>query len=614
MKYTRAYYEKILYNFLSPFVMLYDKEKSSVRIPGEIETSYDIDTMRLESFSRSLLGWAFLKGYENIKTIIFLMIKNGVDSKNDRYWGKVHDNDQKVVEMFPILLFCVENKSLFAKIFDRESQSNLQKWFFQINEIQVPYNNWQFFIILVNRFLQLLGLEYSKKNMDKAFEKINEMYLGNGWYSDGKSMQRDYYIAFAFHYYSLIYSKYSPEDALSKIFVERSKLFSCTFEKFFSKEGNALAFGRSLTYKFAQVAFWSIYSDFISEESEVSYIKGIINRNLCWWLSHEIVDSNGFLHLGYSYGNQFMTEYYNAKGSSYWCLKAFIFLLNKSDLFFDVEPLDFQQKDSMELVPALSSTLIYYNGHSFLFMNGQKSNNEFGNTAAKYEKFLYTTLCAPCVSRSLYGIENLACDNTLVVQIGKSLLVRKYCKVIKVNEDVLISEWAVSPNLLIKSYIFPGAPYHYRVHVVKTNQNMLLYDFGTAVRKDINLNIKIENNIAICNNQHQTSAIYTLKDQGFARICFCSPNVNIQYPKVVIPYTCIEYASGTHYVIDCCYNDVVTMSASKHLPDKIDVIDGVIHYKGKQFDLDDRPSSNISIDSAFMMMMRKIKLMIEYFK
>ena len=67
-------------------------------------------------------------------------------------------------------------------------------------------------------------------------------------------------------------------------------------------------------------------------------------------------------------------------------------------------------------------------------MNGQKSNNQFGNTEAKYEKFLYSTICAPCVSRSLYGIENLACDNSLVVQIGNTLLVRKSLKLSKLIE------------------------------------------------------------------------------------------------------------------------------------------------------------------------------------
>lgn len=41
----------------------------------------------------------------------------------------------------------------------------------------------------------------------REFEKIEQMYVGNGWYSDGLTRQRDYYVAFAIHYYSLIYAR-----------------------------------------------------------------------------------------------------------------------------------------------------------------------------------------------------------------------------------------------------------------------------------------------------------------------------------------------------------------------------------------------------------------------
>lgn len=65
--------------------------------------------------------------------------------------------------MFPILLFCVENKNLYEKLFDNDARENMQQWFLQINQVHIPLNNWQFFIVLVNTFLRLLGLNYSKK-------------------------------------------------------------------------------------------------------------------------------------------------------------------------------------------------------------------------------------------------------------------------------------------------------------------------------------------------------------------------------------------------------------------------------------------------------------------
>lgn len=398
MKLSRSYYESLLYDLLKPFVNLYDEAESSIIIPNEIEVSYDTRTMRLESFSRSLLGWSMLPGHEDIKRVIFTMIKNGINSKCNKYWGEIYDNDQKIVEIFPILLYCIENRNLFESLFDEQSRNNLQEWCLQINKVQVPINNWQFFIVLVNTFLRILGLKYSKNSIEHAFENIEKMYIGDGWYSDGNSLQRDYYIPFALHYYSLLYAKYCPEDKRSITFIKRSTIFSKSFMLFFSNSGNAIPFGRSLTYKFAQVAFWSIYSNFIEDKEVLSVIKGIIERNIKWWMSQKIFDSNGFLNIGYCYTNQFMSEFYNAKGSSYWCLKSFIFLLNSSDYFFKIDSSKLENKNNTRrYIPAIFSTIMFHQGHSYMFMNGQKCNNEFGNTEAKYEKFLYTTHCAPCV-------------------------------------------------------------------------------------------------------------------------------------------------------------------------------------------------------------------------
>ena len=233
MKLSRSYYESLLYDLLKPFVNLYDEAESSIIIPNEIEVSYDTRTMRLESFSRSLLGWSMLPGHEDIKRVIFTMIKNGINSKCNKYWGEIYDNDQKIVEIFPILLYCIENRNLFESLFDEQSRNNLQEWCLQINKVQVPINNWQFFIVLVNTFLRILGLKYSKNSIEHAFENIEKMYIGDGWYSDGNSLQRDYYIPFALHYYSLLYAKYCPEDKRSITFIKRSTIFSKSFTSSF---------------------------------------------------------------------------------------------------------------------------------------------------------------------------------------------------------------------------------------------------------------------------------------------------------------------------------------------------------------------------------------------
>lgn len=588
---VKADYERLLENLLNPFIPLYSEHKSTIELPMEVATSYDSDTMHIEAFSRSLLGWSMLRGFEDTKKVVFSMIKNGIKKGSALYWGNLKNNDQKIVEMFPILMFCIEEKKLFLQCFTEEDKKDLQEWFIQINHVQVPQNNWQFFIVLINRFLQLLGLDYSQSAIDEAFIRIDKMYLGNGWYSDGISAQRDYYIAFAFHYYSLLYLKYTPKDSRREAILSRADKFCDSFSQLFASDGSGIAFGRSLTYKFAQIAFLSIYSDFITDAGQMSEIKGYINRNISWWFNQDIVADDGFLNLGYSYANQFMTEFYNARGSSYWCLKAFIFLKNSSDLFFAVNPTEYSNTDSKEYNPALLSTIIRHKGHSLMFMNGQHSNNEFGNTEAKYGKFLYSTYCAPCVSRSPLSIENLAADNDLVVAIGENLLLRNHAVAVKNNSDVMISLWNILPEISITTYVFPSAPYHYRLHVVKTNTALTLYDFGTALPCDGNIKTSVKGNKAIANCQNTVSAIYSVKDHGIAGICKCSPNVNLQYTKVLIPYVSSHFDRGEHYVIDCCYIGGGE-EFSNERKENIFVEPNIVNYNGLQLKISAKTNSD----------------------
>ena len=66
--------------------------------------------------------------------------------------------------------------------------------------------------MLVNVALKKVGRKYSQEQLDKDIARIDEFYLGNGWYIDGLHGQKDYYIGFAFHFYGLIYAAAMEDD------------------------------------------------------------------------------------------------------------------------------------------------------------------------------------------------------------------------------------------------------------------------------------------------------------------------------------------------------------------------------------------------------------------
>lgn len=58
----------------------------------------------------------------------------------------------------------------------------------------------------------------------------------------------------------------------------------------------------------------------------------------------------------------------------------------------------------------------------------------------------------------------------------------------------------------------------------------------------------------------------------FLAFAIALPNVNLQYPKVVIPYTCTNFEKGKHYIVNCCYNGIAEIENTTKIQVKTDGI------------------------------------------
>src|SRR5699024_4792585 len=61
---------------------------------------------------------------------------------------------------------------------------------------------------------------FSQEQIDTDFLAIESFYDGQGWYFDGRQEKRDYYIAFAFHFYSLLYYKEKQKQNSNHVFLD----------------------------------------------------------------------------------------------------------------------------------------------------------------------------------------------------------------------------------------------------------------------------------------------------------------------------------------------------------------------------------------------------------
>lgn len=480
-------FQKCLESILSPLESHYTKEKAGVKC-GYTAATYSEKDSKFEAFTRPLWGLAPLwGGGGNLPPFDEYYLEglvNGTNPMNDEYWGEFIDFDQKIVDVAPIALALILAPEKIWRPLSEMQKHQVSEWLYSVNDVQCCNNNWHFFSVLVNLGLKNVGENYDTENMKTALAKIDSFYLGNGWYSDGVTQQRDYYVAFAMHFYGLIYAKMMEQEDIerSRIFKERAALFAKDFIYWFADDGSALAFGRSLTYRFAQCCFWSacVYAGI--EPFTMGVMKGIIIRNLRCWMEKPIFDNGGILSIGYTYPNMIMAEEYNSYGSPYWCLKTFLILaLEDEHVFFSTKALPLPMLDEMHVIKEANMVLQRINGYVVAITAGQWASWKPMHTAEKYSKFIYSSKYGFSVPRSYYGLSNAATDNMLTFVKDGYCFVRRECEEFCIFENgTVYSVWRPYGGIKVETYIMPTQSGHIRRHIVHSEEMCEAYDCAFA--------------------------------------------------------------------------------------------------------------------------------------
>ena len=288
---------------------------------GDFAAHYGEASAHMEAFSRMLWGLAPLWSQEGGEEYLPLFRQGlvcGTDPDHPAYWGAVADYDQKIVEMAAIaltLLLCGERLKL-----SQTEARNLHRWLAGVEGRALPQNNWLFFRVLVQAAFRRMGWPWDREQLEADLSRLEDWYLGDGWYCDGQPSQIDYYIPFGMHYCGLIYARFmAQEDPVSsQRFRERAARFAPDFLYWFEDGGRAVPFGRSLTYRFGQCAFFSALAFAGVEALPWGVLKSRVLGSLRDWFAQPIFSPEGLLTVGYGYPNLCMSEHYNAPGSPYW--------------------------------------------------------------------------------------------------------------------------------------------------------------------------------------------------------------------------------------------------------------------------------------------------------
>ncbi|MBN2533452.1 MAG: DUF2264 domain-containing protein [Spirochaetales bacterium] len=524
----------------------------------------------LEGFARILWGLApYLAGgniYTDMDKIIS-GITNGVNPEHGEFWGWPGDYDQLLVEMavFGYALCIIPD--IIWKPLSQKAKKNFARWLSSINKKKIPDCNWVFFRILVNCGLKKAGAkEFDTQLLEESLEQVDEFSIGNGWYNDGfphDRRSRDYYIPWALHYYGLIFAVCCADLYPDKagIFKERAALFAGDFRYWFARDGSSLPYGRSLTYRYAQAAFWGALAFAGIEALPWGQVKGLFLRNLRWWFGQPAFSETGLLTIGYTYPNLCMAERYNSPNSPLWACKAFIPLaIAKDHVFWQTgeEPLEKPETTHIQEPTGFIIHDSEETGHLYALNNGQWTpgiSNEHNHMAEKYAKFAYSTYFGFNVTTDTYGIDKSAHDNMLCIStLDRHYYYRKETHDHFISRDYCYSSWKPCEGIHIETYLVPCGPWSLRFHHIKAETPFTSAEGGFALPFDdafypVDETIHRETeNSSYRKTACGFSGIVDVYKKQRGKIIIANPNSNIIHPRTLIPTLLGEYTSGEYFL------------------------------------------------------------------
>ncbi|MRS14820.1 DUF2264 domain-containing protein [Enterobacteriaceae bacterium RIT691] len=543
-----------LLNAVTPFFKAND---SGVDL-ANFTTHYGQRIANMEAFSRLLWGVTPLLagGQEPEQLSLYIQaIKNGVDPAHPEYWGEMGHSDQRVVEMAAYgMLLALAHKPLLAH-FSEQEKHQLYQWLKQSETATIPDNNWHFFPILVQVGFYHSGMPVNHQALERHFTAMENYWLGDGWYSDGPDRPRDYYISMGFHFYGLIYSRLMKEVDPQRCATlrERARVFAHDFIHFFADNGSAVPFGRSLTYRFAQAAFWSAAAFAGLDVYSPGVQKGIVLRHLRWWMQQQPFDRDGVLSVGYSYPNLVMAEDYNAPGSPYWALKTVLVLaLADNHAFWQAEEENLPPRQSPHAIPRAAQILIHQPEHLWMLTAGQWERNNFVNTEAKYCKFAYSTRYAFNVERGRFGLPHASPDSMLLLSEKDNYWRgRRHCLQVITLPDSIYSRWQPWQDVTVDSWLVALGNWQVRVHHLSTARELDTSEGGFSLCARPPLEQSVDSGLSRLTGVADTSAIHCLTPQPRqGEVVLTPPNSNLLFAdRAAVPVLRGELPKGNHLLV-----------------------------------------------------------------
>lgn len=343
----RQYWCSLAYKMAQPVLENMAKGELQKNMQTEFSPSFDNRNRKvlyMECFGRLMAGvapWLTLPDDataegKQLREWALASYKNAVDPQNPDYlcWGI---GGQNLVDAAYIAESFLRAYDTLWKPLDEVTKKRYLTEFAKLRHIDPPYTNWLLFSSTIESFMAKAGGDFDEYRVNSACRKVEEWYVGDGWYADGPSFAFDYYSSYVFHpmyletLQAMVDAKVNSRLDYQKYYdreLKRCQKYSIILERFISPEGTFPAFGRSIPYRMATMQPLALMAWYQKLPKDLS--NGQVRAALTKVL-HRMFDQQnnfnekGYLSIGFCGNSQKnVADWYTNNGSLYMTTLAFM--------------------------------------------------------------------------------------------------------------------------------------------------------------------------------------------------------------------------------------------------------------------------------------------------
>lgn len=371
-KSDRQYWCDIMYKIAQPVLEPMSEGRLQAEMLVELSPTWDGRDRRvtyMEAFGRLMAGiapWLSLPDDDTAEGLQRKQLRewalksyaHSVDPQSPDYllWRK---EGQPLVDAAYIAESFIRAYDRLWLPLDETTKARYIEEFKQLRRVDPPYTNWLLFSSTIECFLRKADAGADTYRIASTLRKVDEWYVGDGWYSDGPNFAFDYYNSYVIHPMYLecldIMTNAGTRDIWNVckkeqygIALKRTQKYAQILERFVSPEGSYPVFGRSIPYRMAvlQPLAMLAWHEQLPSELPNGQVRAVITAVMKrMYDSDRNFNEKGYLTLGFNGKQPNTSDWYTNNGSLYMTSLAFLPLgLPANHPFWTDEAMPWTQK------------------------------------------------------------------------------------------------------------------------------------------------------------------------------------------------------------------------------------------------------------------------------